>query len=395
MIFYFSATNFLSFYKPLVLDWRLTPGEPDDHLALSGARGDRVSKVLTVLGANASGKTNAIRAVVSLSSMAAYSFRTLTPGRTLPVLAHQLHTDEPTKFEIEFEASDDNRYRYTLEVDADRVIAETLKVKGKRSFVRIFERLDQGNEKSPIITGVGKKLARDLRQNVTHLSWCAQHNVTELQPVWQFFSSSLSANIDLRGRFSSPLHAHLSAYLFKKDPALLRAAVKQLQRWDIDISDIELDERIMEGTPLDPSDRAYPVAVAIHKRGDHVIRRDLSAESSGTQSMFALLSAILPVLRKGGIAVIDELEADLHPHMVQAVLDLFLQPEFNPHGAQLLCTTHAAELISQLHKPQIVLVEKVDGYSECWSLRDMHGIDSRDNYAAKYLAGAYGGVPEL
>jgi hypothetical protein len=64
------------------------------------------------------------------------------------------------------------------------------------------------------------------------------------------------------------------------------------------------------------------------------------------------------VLDHGGVAVIDELEADLHPHMVSAVLNLFVMPDTNPKDAQLIFTSHADWLMNLLSKPQIVLVEK-------------------------------------
>ncbi len=391
MIYYFSASNFKSFHNPLTLDFRLTAGEPDDHLALLTERGDRVSTVLAVLGANASGKSNAIRALVTLADIAADSF--LSPPDSMgPLLAHDLHQDEASTFEIEFEAGDKQIYRYTLALSAAGILSETLKVKGTRAFRRVFERQDGGDDAPPRVVGAGRAQARELRRDVTLLSWCAQHNVTELMPVWRFFRQSINANIDLFGRYPSALRSSLATSFFCAHPERLRQAVAQLQRWDIDVSDIEFDERTWHDGQ---AERRYSVPIAVHRRGERVIRRELAAESSGTQSLFALLGAVLPALHQGGLAVIDELETDLHPHMRQALLDLFLQPELNPHRAQLLCTTHAAELISQLHQPQIVLVEKRDGYSEAWSLRDMQGVGRRDNFAAKYLAGAYGGVPEL
>src|SRR5690625_7725099 len=82
--------------------------------------------------------------------------------------------------------------------------------------------------------------------------------------------------------------------------------------------------------------------------------------SLSTHYAFALLSKILPILREGGLAVIDEIESDLHPHMLNELIDLFVSPETNPHQAQLIFSTHSHELINTLLKEQILLVEKDD-----------------------------------
>ena len=119
-------------------------------------------------------------------------------------------------------------------------------------------------------------------------------------------------------------------------------------------------------------------------------------ESSGTQATFLLLKKILPALEHGGVVIIDEMEADLHPDMITALLDLFIDRERNPHNAQIIFTCHAHEVLNDLQKDQVLLIEKdPDGFSEAWRLGDMKGIRRDDNLYAKYRAGAYGAVPNL
>ncbi len=109
-----------------------------------------------------------------------------------------------------------------------------------------------------------------------------------------------------------------------------------------------------------------------------------------------LLHKLLPSLKAGGLAVIDEFESDLHPHMLEPILDLFASEVTNPNGAQLLFTCHAVEVLNVVHKSQVTLVEKDDrNESSAWRLDSVEGILSSDNFYAKYMAGAYGGVPHL
>jgi predicted ATPase len=119
-------------------------------------------------------------------------------------------------------------------------------------------------------------------------------------------------------------------------------------------------------------------------------------ESSGTKQLFVVLKNILSALEKGSIAIIDEFDVNLHPEMVIALFDLFIQPETNPNNAQLLLSTHSHLLLSKLDKYQIILVEKnEDGVSESWRLDEVSDVRSDENYYTKYIAGAYGAVPKI
>ena len=112
-------------------------------------------------------------------------------------------------------------------------------------------------------------------------------------------------------------------------------------------------------------------------------------------SAFNLLSLILPVLKNGGIAIIDELDNDLHPHLLQEIFNLFRSEYTNPHNAQLIFTCHTPEVFNILNKHQIYLVEKIDQKSEAWRLDEVEGIRNDDNLYAKYMAGAFSAVPNL
>ena len=108
------------------------------------------------------------------------------------------------------------------------------------------------------------------------------------------------------------------------------------------------------------------------------------------------LSRLLQTLEVGGLAVIDEFENDLHPHMLEPILDLFANPSTNPHQAQLLFTCHAVEVLNLVHKSQVMLVQKERGVREFGQRLDaVEGIRNDDNFYAKYMAGAYGAVPRF
>ena len=108
-----------------------------------------------------------------------------------------------------------------------------------------------------------------------------------------------------------------------------------------------------------------------------------------------MLERLLTVLNLGGIAVIDELDNDLHPHLIPKILDWFRFEHSNPHQAQLIFTCHTPEILNRLQKHQVYLCEKNDQSSRAWRLDDVVGLRSDDNLYAKYMAGALGAVPEV
>jgi len=102
------------------------------------------------------------------------------------------------------------------------------------------------------------------------------------------------------------------------------------------------------------------------------------------------------IIQLGGIAIIDELEVDLHPHLLPLIVELFANPQTNPKNSQLLFASHSVEILNYLEKEQVILVEKNENCkSELYRLDELKGVRRDDNIYAKYMAGAYGAVPNI
>ena len=123
----------------------------------------------------------------------------------------------------------------------------------------------------------------------------------------------------------------------------------------------------------------------------------LDYESEGTQLMFGLSVTILNVLENGSTLFIDEIDSSLHPLLVRHILNMFNSIDQNPKGAQLICTTHDALLLEEnLRRDQIYFTEKNEqGRSELYSLIDFKNVENTDKILKRYLVGSYGGVPKL
>jgi AAA15 family ATPase/GTPase len=135
-----------------------------------------------------------------------------------------------------------------------------------------------------------------------------------------------------------------------------------------------------------------------HKFIDKEFTILIDQESSGTKRLIVILHNIIEALlvKSGGVAVIDEIDAFLHPDIVEALVDLFIYPETNPNKAQLLFSTHNHRLLESFDKQQIILTEKNNhGKTESWRLDEMEGVRSTDNFYTKYISGAYGARPKI
>jgi len=187
----------------------------------------------------------------------------------------------------------------------------------------------------------------------------------------------------------------VAARQFAAHDAQRQEMVRLLGQWDMGLSDVQIRE--LDITLADGSTQKQWRPFGLHRMsGPSTFELDFLQESSGTQGAFVLLSRLLPALQDGGLAVIDEFENDLHPHMLEPILDLFANPVTNPRGAQLLLTSHAIEMLNIVHKSQVMLVEKDESNeSRAWRLDTVEGVRNDDNFYAKYMAGAYGAVPQL
>ncbi|MBK8045539.1 MAG: ATP-binding protein [Haliscomenobacter sp.] len=133
-------------------------------------------------------------------------------------------------------------------------------------------------------------------------------------------------------------------------------------------------------------------------------------ESSGAQKAFQLSGPILWALANGGVLIIDEIEAKLHPVMTLNTIDVFLVKASNPNNAQLIFATHDTNLLSysNLRRDQICFAEKNKWEStEIYSLSDFVYFGEHNGQfksekerpdtdkEKRYFEGRYGAIPAL
>lgn len=209
----------------------------------------------------------------------------------------------------------------------------------------------------------------------------------------KFFESNAS-NINVAGKDDSyDVALAESASFFHQNERFQATANNLLSELDLGLSAIEIEEVNSKNEKGETEQFLLPVGV--HHDNDVSFRLPFFDESNGTKSVYVLMRSILPVLETGGVAILDEMDNDLHLHMLLKVIDLFKFEHTNPYHAQLIFTCHSHEVLNAFKKHQHYLVEKNNHYSEAWRLDEMIGLRSDDNIYAKYQAGALGAVPNI
>ena len=396
MLHNYAFSNFQSFRDRVEVD--LTIGRKvvlTDWMA-EASTGERVSKLMAVVGPNGSGKTALLKPVAFLSWFIGQSFQQ-PPDAGIQVTPHAATAGEPTEFECTLDF-DGKLWRYVLRCSPERVLHEALYQKRERFgyvFVRDWDSATHNYAVKQQDFGLAASEARKVRPNVSLISWAAQFGVPLAMRMAAHY---VTTNVNVLGRMPMGEQALLVATQhFFSHPDQRQRMDKLLSSWDLGLSSVDLHEIVVP----DPQQPDHPpqkmlIPLGIHRSHGAEFVLPFALESSGTQAAFVLLARLLDALERGGLAVIDEFENDLHPHMLEPILDLFANPVTNPHRAQLLFTCHAMEVLNLVHKSQVMLVQKNEDCESTVSRMDtVAGIRSDDNFYAKYMAGAYGAVPEF
>ena len=405
MLHSYAFKNFVSFRERTEVSFALTQkAGAHGWDAVSPSR-QRLATALAVIGANGAGKTSVIKPLAFLNWFIVHSFQS-QPTAKIPVKPHFSAQDEPIEFELQADDPEGTLWRYVLRLTPERVLHEAVYRRPNRKrakFSYLFERDWDETEKQYVIKqdddfDLSPSEAKKVRPNASLISTAAQYGVEVAQ---RLVGANVASNIMHMGRVDPSLGFHMASVFFHENVALKQQMERLLRDLDFGLAGVEIRElemaappelKLPDGVKLPPK---YQV-LGVHTLKDgskHELH--MLEESSGTRTAFTQLSYLLNVLANGGIAVIDELESDMHPHMIAPLLDLFASPHTNPHNSQIIFTSHSIEVISLLGKSQVILVEKNDCVSEAWRLDTVDGVRSQDNLYAKYMSGAYGAVPQI
>ncbi len=360
MLLSFAFSNFHSFAERTEV--RLTLNQRDTTFGWdrTSPSGQRASTALAVMGANGAGKTTLIKALVFLADFVRNSFAA-DPKAEIPFMPHLANADAPAEFELQADDPDGSPWRYVLRATPQRVLHEALYRKGERMsyvFERDWREIEGHYDIRQQGFGLAESEAKKVRPNVSLLAWAAQYGVTRATQVSAFLVAS---NLVFAGGERMQDSKIMAAAEFFAGQAVLHESMKSLlTSWDLGLADVQMRRFDLPPTQQGQGPKPMWVPFGVHRTRSRSFELPFGLESSGTQTALVLLWRLLPALAMGGVAVIDELENDLHPHLLEPVLRLFDHRETNPQGAQIIFTCQSPEVLKLLQRAQVMFVDKTD-----------------------------------
>lgn len=395
-------SNFYSFRDEQTISFVVNEHAPDNDAYCMSADGKtRLTMLLGVFGPNAGGKTNLLRAFSFLRHFICLSFQS-APNSAIPYLPFAGSDKESYESTVESVFEIDNTlYRYKLRFTLRRVLVEELYSKnlpGGKRLARLFKREwipeeDVYTFKVGRLIGLKKSFIEQVRGNASVISVAVQFHNPMCVEVFAAWGRS-QTNVNEVGRVSESL-LESTVEKYSNEPELLKKANRRIRDFDLGLLGFSAET----GPRIDETNKEVSELMGKHSLGpesDFYFKLPIHYESAGTKNLLVYLSFVLPVLEIGGFVVWDELDSDLHPAMLETIVEDFLNHESNPNQCQIVFGCHHAPLLRLLDKYQILLVEKDEtGASEVWRLDEMTGLRADDNYYTKYITGAYGAIPNV
>lgn len=428
MLIDFTIKNYTSFKDEKFFSFLCSSTKVKDNVALISLENDKykVYPFSVLLGPNASGKTNLMKALYDFREFIINSYKAPKDEIIKAYKPYKLNTnskESPISIDMEF-TSKENHYSYNVVFTKDSIISEELYlfnngVKLTKSF--LFKR--KGND---VVYGVkvkGEKTVFNtlLLPNRLLLSVIGGNSTTgTIQNAYQFFKDELIILFP-QNEIENQSNNYSTNKLLKDNLALKNLIIAMLKAADIQISDIvvkrnkrleDLWEKVSPNSKEPDSKDIFIESLLNQTFFAHPLYNDNqelvaseyldfeNSESSGTHKLYILAGAILLSLINGTPLIIDELSSCLHPNIELFIVKLFLSKEININGAQLLVNTHNISLIDSgdLTREQVWFTDK-NNYGEsdlfCLDEFDKNKIRDYAKYGKNYLENRIGGLPNI
>lgn len=417
MIQEFSVTNFLSFKDKTTISFLATDDRKDkDILTYSPRRGVHLLRASMLIGANASGKSNLLRAMGALIKVVLEN-KTTNDERIIDYQPFATCNGIPTEFEIVVWI-ENIQYFYYIKYNATKILYESLNYSQKKGeILSIYERDENVN----LTFGEKNKLSDEVKQNlklntlVNHTLLYTFRKITiEIPAEIEIFSTWLRNNENMFLMGNHSFNETLLSALDETDSNnnFKTFLIKLLKIADLNIEDFNvvdinissppgnlnlLDIKFFQFVSNNNSTQPYKTVLFKHKSNDgSEFYVPFNKESSGTLA-FVIMSDILYSLIQGNsIFLIDEIETSLNAELLTHFISMYLKHKSN---SQLIFTTHNISLIERdwlFRKDMIYIIEKnSDNSSSEVSRVSDYELPRNANIAKLYQNGRLGGQPNL
>ena len=398
MLHKITIENFFSISEEQELNFKVPANAPDLACfkpTLSNTE-LRLPAVIGFFGPNASGKTTILRAVISALLFVRNSFDKGIPHPLFTPYRQKNWWEKPTKIMIEFDGKLDeespyNVFRYELHIghksepmdfSGKTVVYEALSYAPAGKFRSLFKREGQnisfGREFG--VFHANDPRTESIRPDAGVISTLAKLN----HPLSIYLKDMMGrAQTNIIGVENIQPNAMQSLQIYHQHPDCLAGLNKELRRLDLGLSNMEVV----------PVSGGF-IAKLYHEGLDEFVF--LEEESQGTKGFINNFPRLYAALKTGTIAIIDEIDTDLHPMLLPELFRWFADSKRNPKGAQLLFTAHNPGLLDHLEKEQVYFTEKPSGRgTSVYGGKDIQGLRREPSLMKKYLSGELGAVPHI
>ncbi|MGI5075238.1 ATP-binding protein [Treponema vincentii] len=381
MLLGYGAKNCWCFKDWLDINLRLNEDVPKDI-----SLGRDYSLLLGYEGANASGKTNALKVFAFIADFAKNSFSYSTESSIL--FDSFFNNNNPSEFYVEFMDTDGLEYRYEAVLHKDHVEKELLFLVKSTMEEIYFERTNNEITINKLYDNENKII---LRNNASFISTLHQYGIQEINDVYDFFAKNI-INVTYRGlRYEISMDIPLISKMYFHNQDALNFTKNLIQKFDTGISNITISYR------EDEKNNKIYFPIFLHKNENTQYKLGIDSESTGTRALYINLLFYYQNLQSGGVLLLDEFDINLHPDILPHLIKLFTDSKSNPYNAQMIFTSVNPDNLDILGKYRSYLFEKDDGESFGYRLDepDTNILKNDRKVSAPYRRHLLGGYPKI
>ena len=358
-----------------------------------------VLPVIAIFGANASGKSNVLKALDYLLKFMGFG----EDDRDLDLIPFRLTQESgenPSSFKIRIVVNS-TIYTYSLALNRTKILSEKLEYalegtkRDRLLFSRNWNEINQTFDwkNGSAFSRAHKQLQKKLRARESFITLLFELDIEIVNPLMDWIKYSRQGitwgQAEINTSFLNFLFSQESYLPDKHSDGFdktLENTKKFLLKFDTGIHDIKISK----------DDNGKYQIYALHKTEDaNLLSWEFEEESIGTQKLFSLAYKINLLFHLSLLLMVDELGSNIHPSITREMIKLFQSPKTNPKRTQLIFTTHDNTLQRNnlLRRDQIWFTQKrTDQSTELYPLSD---FNVRNDLAIDkaYLDGRFGAVP--
>lgn len=410
MLVMFKVKNYTSFKNESILDMRATAYvQHPTHVIRANGKPDLL-KTTALYGANASGKSNLISAMfffeqyifsqfINKNENGDFESNEIGMKMKLEPFGLSNDTNNASEFDIIF-LHNDNQIQYGFECTSKEVLNEWLFINDKKVFERTGTELSFGTKYQKML-GAYKKLPAE-RLYVAVLEYFLDDEAKKavLGDFIAFFSREYNVFTEIL--FESTVKGLAGIIGLSKKLVGNTAYRKKVEHYlrliDVGIKrlDVQTETIFDEHTGKKRDEKVVRTVHDIYDEAGNIVGEklfDLRQESTGTLRFLAYIQNIIEMISNGGVFIVDEMSARLHPLLTKLIVDIFCSNQNK--NAQLIFTTHDISLLNnnQFRRDEVVFVDKNErGESSLYALSDLK-VREDATFNKDYLQGKYGAIP--